>query len=95
MTLCFIVWSKKSGDDLKKIVTERFGSSTVFLSLLFSSEMGLIYSPSDPGKDVRLALATKDYGSVDYWAGIAICCAVSKFAATTTLFVCCILSLYI
>ena len=39
------VWSKKNGDDLKRIVTERFGSSTVFLSLLFSSEMGLIYSP--------------------------------------------------
>ena len=67
------VWSKKNGDDLKKIVTERFASSTVFLSLLFSSEMGVLYSPSDPGKDIRSALELKQYATPDYWLGVALC----------------------
>lgn len=71
-----LVWSKKNGDDLKKIVTERFASSTVFLSLLFSSEMGVLYSPSDPGKDLRAALKNKEYDTTVYWLGIAICFAI-------------------
>ena len=83
-----IVWSKKNGDDLKKIVTERFASSTVFLSLLFSSEMGVLYSPSDPGKDIRAALESKNYDSPDYWLGVALCFAIF-FSVSGTLSIGC------
>lgn len=67
------MWSKKSGDDLKSIVTARYSSSTVFLSLLFSTEMAVIYSPSQPANDIREAMANERINSVEYWAGIAVC----------------------
>ena len=70
------MWSKKNGDELKKIVTERFSSSTVFLSLLFSSELSILYSPSDPGKNIRSALESRSYDTPEYWTGVFICFAV-------------------
>ena len=73
------VWSKKSGDDLKTIVTGRYSSSTVFLSLLFSTEMAVIYSPSEPADKIRAALKNEQIGTVEFWAGIAICISVRKW----------------
>ncbi|CAB9510573.1 expressed unknown protein [Seminavis robusta] len=71
-----LVWSKKNGDELKNVVTQRFASSTVFLSLLFSSELSILYTPSDPGNDIRVALLARDYRSAEYWTGVVICFAI-------------------
>ena len=51
-----LVWAKKDGGDLVGIVTGRFASTMVFLSLLFSAEVGTYFSPSDLATQVRHAL---------------------------------------
>lgn len=73
-----MVWSKTEGDDLKAIVTGRYSSATVFLSLLFSTEMGVIYSPSNPAERIRNALADRQTNTVEFWTGIVLCIAVSE-----------------
>ena len=52
-----LVWAKKDGDNLVDIVTGRFASTMVFLSLLFSAEVGTYFSPSDITTQIRHALA--------------------------------------
>ncbi|CAB9498938.1 expressed unknown protein [Seminavis robusta] len=78
-----LVWSKKNGDDLKALVTGRYTSTSVFLSLLFSTEMAVIYSPSRPADEIREALENKEIHKVEFWAGLALC--VSIFFSVSAL----------
>ena len=70
-----LVWSKKSSE-LKELVTARYSSSTVFLSLLVSSEIGILYSPSKPADRIREALIEERYGEPEYWTGLFVCLAI-------------------
>ena len=54
-----LVWSHKSAKDTKElleIVTGRFASTQIFLSLLFAAEVGTYYSPSYIVTNVRDSL---------------------------------------
>ena len=51
-----LVWSKKDGKDLLEIVTSRFATTNIFLSLLFSAEVGTYFSPSDIVTSVRQSM---------------------------------------
>lgn len=51
-----LVWSKKDGGKLLEIVTARFATTNIFLSLLFSAEVGTYFSPSDIVTSVRQSL---------------------------------------
>lgn len=51
-----LVWSKNDGDDLLRLATSRFSSSTVFLTLLVNAEISTFFSPSDIMTDTRAAL---------------------------------------
>jgi hypothetical protein len=56
-----------------KIVVARYTSTTVFLSLLVSAQMGVFFSPSNVMEDVRQALADpNDAISLKYWTGICL-----------------------
>lgn len=83
-----LMWSKRNGDELRNILTQRFASSTVFLSLLLSTELGVLFSPSEPGDMVREALETADHGSIGFYTGIILCISifltVSGLIATVT-----------
>ena len=71
-----LVWSKKDGDDLLKIVVARYSSTTVFLSLLVSAEFGVFYSPSSVCERVRVALSEDQY-SLEYWTGVILALAIT------------------
>lgn len=77
---CAIVWAKKNGNELKGPVLGRYTSTTVFLSLLFSSEMSVIYSPSKPADAIRAALEASAYDTIEYWTGSVLCIAVRSCA---------------
>lgn len=68
-----LVWAKEDGKELLDIVTGRFASSNVFLSLMFIAEVGTYFSPSGIGTTVRTAL----YGgpaanNLEYSTGITL-----------------------
>ena len=66
-----LVWSKKDGDDLLRIVVARYQSTTVFMSLLVSAEFGVFFSPSQVVEILRQSLSDPDEEfSLKYWTGI-------------------------
>jgi hypothetical protein len=69
-----VVWSHKDGKDLLEIVTGRFATTQIFLSLLFAAEVGTYFSPSRIVTDVRNALRTGPYvgNPLRYATGIVL-----------------------
>jgi len=67
-----LIWSKPAGRSLREALTQRFASTTVFLSLILGTEIRTLFSPSTPANDVRLALKAREY-SLEYFAGVALC----------------------
>jgi hypothetical protein len=67
------VWANRNGEELRSIVTQRFASNTVFLSLLTATEMGILFSPSDPAQLFREKLKTHDFEDWGYYAGMFLC----------------------
>jgi hypothetical protein len=66
-----LIWSKPAGNDLREVLTQRFSSTTVFVSLILGAEIGVLFSPSKPIDEMRESFKAQDY-SLDYWAGIAL-----------------------
>ena len=77
-----LMWAKKDGDVLLKIVVARYASATVFLSLLVGAEIGVFFSPSQVVEDVRVELE-QGSSSLHYWTGIVLI--VSIFVALSAL----------
>jgi hypothetical protein len=71
-----LVWSHKEPNQSKElldIVTGRFASTQIFLSLLFAAEVGTYYSPSRIVTDVRSSLRTGPYEMpLEYSTGIML-----------------------
>lgn len=72
-----LVWSKRNGEELRNILTQRYASSTVILSLLLSTELGVLFSPSPPANSVRIALGEEqDRSTLEFWTGVILCVSV-------------------
>ena len=71
-----LMWSKRSGEELRGILTQRLASNVVFLTLLVSSEIGILFSPSEPARLVRKDLRDADYTVVEFYAGLFLCFAI-------------------
>lgn len=67
-----LVWAKNDADKLLQVVTARFTSTTVFLTLLVSAELGTFFSPSRPVEEVRTSLENDEWDTLDFWAGIVL-----------------------
>lgn len=76
-----IVFSKKNGSQLKQIVTQRYATILVFISLLLNAELNVLFSPSSFGEDVRKAMDTKDWTDLSLIIGVLLCVSIC-----TTLF---------
>lgn len=70
-----LIWSKPAGKSLREALTQRFASTTVFVSLILGTEIRTLFSPSKPADDVRVALKAQDY-SLEYVTGVALCLSV-------------------
>lgn len=66
-----LIWSKPSGSELREVMTQRFSSTTVFVSLILGAEIGVLFSPSKPIDEMREAFKAQDY-SLEYVAGVAL-----------------------
>ena len=66
-----VIHSKGSGKDLRQPITQRFSSSTIFLSVILAAEIGIISSPANLSTEVREALASSSY-TLAYWTGIVL-----------------------
>lgn len=71
-----LIWSHREPHQTKElldIVTGRFASTQIFLSLLFAAEVGTYYSPSRLVTDVRNSLRTGPYEApLEYATGIML-----------------------
>lgn len=67
-----MVWAKKDGGELLQIVTARYQSTAIVLSLLVSAEIGTFFSPSRVVSEVRVALREDAIHTLEFWTGIVL-----------------------
>lgn len=67
-----LAWAKEDGKDLREYMTQRYASSMVFMSLLLSTELGVLFNSAGVTTRVRQSLEQEQHGSVEFWVGIFI-----------------------
>jgi hypothetical protein len=67
-----LAWAMENGKDLREYMTQRYASSMVFMSLLLSIELGVLFNSAGVTTDVRHALLEERHTSVAFWAGMSI-----------------------
>ena len=77
-----LAWSFSDGECLRNAVVSRFASNMVFMSLLLGTEIGVLFSPSQPADIFRAALKNAKYGDVNFWAAIVLCISIGLTLST-------------
>lgn len=68
-----LIYSKKDGKQIIELVTARFATTLVVLSLLLSAEVGTYFSPSNITTSIRLALTNgPGFDRLGYSTGIVL-----------------------
>lgn len=67
-----LAWAMENGNDLKTYMTQRCASNMVFMSLLLSTELGVLYNSAAVTTTVREQLREGDHWSLPFWAGLLI-----------------------
>jgi hypothetical protein len=67
-----LAWAIENGKDLRDYMTQRYASSMVFMSLLLSTELSVLFNSAGVTTAIRQALLHEQHGSPSFWAGIAI-----------------------
>jgi hypothetical protein len=62
----------ENGGDLREYMTQRYASSMVFMSLLLSTELAVLFNSASVASHVRDALLAEQHGSIEFWVGICI-----------------------
>lgn len=78
-----IAWSEHDGSKLRNIMVQRFSSNMVFMTLLLSSDVAVLFSPSNPSENMRIDLLAGNYHTLNFWAGLFVC--VSIFLCLCTI----------
>lgn len=81
-------WSMEDGKDLKAYITQRYASSMVFMSLLLSTECGVLFNSAAVTAQVRQDLVEAHWNTVSFWAGLflivsALCTILSLISTFT------------
>ena len=77
-----LAWSFRDGECLRNAVVSRFASNMVFMSLLLGTEIGVLFSPSQPADVFRAALKNEKYADVNFWAAIVLCISIGLTLST-------------
>jgi len=64
-----IVYAKHDGATLRTLFTQRFAAISTMVSLLVSTQIAVMFSPSEPTQKARDAMANLEWGLVSFWAG--------------------------
>lgn len=67
-----LAWAMESGNDLKTHMTQRYASNMVFMSLLLSTELGMLFGTASVTTEVRDQLRDGQHWSFSFWAGLMI-----------------------
>ena len=67
-----LAWGIGSGEDLREHMTKRYASSMVFMSLLLSTELAVLFNSAGVTTQVRKALANQEQHTISFWIGILI-----------------------
>ena len=65
-------WAFEDGKDLRSYIGNRYASNMVFMSLLLSTEFGVLFNSSTIASQVRDHLVEAHWGTVSFWAGLFI-----------------------
>eukprot|EP00538_Stauroneis_constricta_P004338 CAMPEP_0119545694 /NCGR_PEP_ID=MMETSP1352-20130426/370_1 /TAXON_ID=265584 /ORGANISM="Stauroneis constricta, Strain CCMP1120" /LENGTH=790 /DNA_ID=CAMNT_0007590275 /DNA_START=295 /DNA_END=2667 /DNA_ORIENTATION=+ len=67
-----LAWAMENGKDLRSYMTQRYASNMVFMSLLLSTELGVLFNSAQLNTNVRMQLQLGNHMSVEFWAGFMI-----------------------
>jgi hypothetical protein len=67
-----LAWAMENGADLREYMTKRYASSMVFMSLLLSTELAVLFNSASVATSVRDALLAERHTSIEFWVGICI-----------------------
>lgn len=67
-----LAWAYEDGKDLRSYMTQRYGSNMVFMSLMLSTELGVLFNSSEINSQVRNDLRDGHHGTISFWAGLFI-----------------------
>ncbi len=67
-----LAWAMDNGKDLRDYITQRYAASMVFMSLLLSTELGVLFNSAGVTTEIRQSLRQQAHHTVSFWAGIAI-----------------------
>mmetsp|Transcript_41386 Transcript_41386/g.99122 ORF Transcript_41386/g.99122 Transcript_41386/m.99122 type:complete len:650 (-) Transcript_41386:183-2132(-) len=67
-----LAWAMEDGKDLRQYMTQRYASTMVFMSLLLSTELGVLFNSAKVTTDVRFNLHNSNHDTVAFWAGLLI-----------------------
>ena len=67
-----LAWAIENGKDLREYMTQRYASSMIFMSLLLSTELSVLFNSAGVTTQVRQALMHEQHTTVSFWVGIII-----------------------
>ncbi|KAG7359725.1 hypothetical protein IV203_034823 [Nitzschia inconspicua] len=67
-----MAWANDDGKDLRTYMTQRYASNMVFMSLLLSTELGVLFNSAHVTTQVRENLVNSKHASISFWAGLLI-----------------------
>lgn len=67
-----LAWAMENGKNLRDHMTQRYASSMVFMSLLLSTELNVLFNSSHITTNMRSALQNEEIWQIEFWIGITI-----------------------
>jgi hypothetical protein len=67
-----MAWAISDGKELRDHICQRYASSMVFMSLLLSTELGVLFNSAGVTTEMRHALMQTEHTLMSFWAGIFI-----------------------
>lgn len=67
-----LAWAFENGKDLRAYMTQRYASNMVFMSLMLSTELGVLFNSAEVTMQVRVDLREGHHGTISFWAGLFI-----------------------
>eukprot|EP00566_Odontella_aurita_P011262 CAMPEP_0113543782 /NCGR_PEP_ID=MMETSP0015_2-20120614/10346_1 /TAXON_ID=2838 /ORGANISM="Odontella" /LENGTH=385 /DNA_ID=CAMNT_0000443973 /DNA_START=453 /DNA_END=1606 /DNA_ORIENTATION=+ /assembly_acc=CAM_ASM_000160 len=65
-------WAKEDGGQLRTLMTQKFSTNMVFMSLLLGAELNVLFNSSHITTQMRQDMRDSNHGSIEFWIGMCI-----------------------
>eukprot|EP00567_Pseudictyota_dubia_P009426 CAMPEP_0197441368 /NCGR_PEP_ID=MMETSP1175-20131217/7647_1 /TAXON_ID=1003142 /ORGANISM="Triceratium dubium, Strain CCMP147" /LENGTH=798 /DNA_ID=CAMNT_0042971623 /DNA_START=308 /DNA_END=2701 /DNA_ORIENTATION=- len=65
-------WAKEDGSQLRTLMTQKFSTNMVFMSLLLGAEMNVLFNSSHITTQMRQDMKESNHNSFEFWIGLGI-----------------------